>query len=119
MISNEQRTKVSRDALDLAAALHEMTSAAAEVIFRRSQLMISGKISAIEVVAMMIEKATVFGDASKLAAVVAARGGDPFSIARAALRAVRPKDARKCGALGRAVFGPARLTCRWRGGGSP
>ena len=45
MISNEQRTKVSRDALDLAAALHEMTSAAAEVIFRRSHLMISGKIS--------------------------------------------------------------------------
>ena len=86
MISNEQRTKVSRDALDLAAALHEMTSAAAEVIFRRSQLMMSGKISATEVVAMMIEKATVFGDASKLAAVVAARGGDPFSIARAALR---------------------------------
>ena len=43
MISNEQRTKASRDALDLAAALHEMTSAAAEVIFRRSHLMIAAK----------------------------------------------------------------------------
>ena len=85
MIANEQLTKASRDALDLAAALHEITSAAAKVILRRSHLMISGKISTSEVVAMMIEKATVFGDASQLAAVVAARGGDPFSIARAAL----------------------------------
>ena len=41
--------------------------------------------SAPDAVAMVLEKATVFGDATQLATVAAARGGDPFSIARAAL----------------------------------
>jgi hypothetical protein len=77
--------KSSRDALELAAALHEMTSAAAEVIFRRSQVILSGRMSPPDALAMVLEKATVFGEASQLATVAAARGGDPFSIARAAL----------------------------------
>lgn len=74
-----------RDAVELTAAFQEMTSAAAEVIFRRSQLMMTGRMSVPDVIAMVFEKAVAFGDASQLASVAAARGGDPISIARAAL----------------------------------
>jgi hypothetical protein len=77
--------KATRDALELSAAILELTSAAAEVIFRRTQLVMSGRMTAPDAVAMLAEKATVFGDASQLATVAAARGGDPLSIARAAL----------------------------------
>jgi len=85
MLSLHLPLKASRDGLELVAALHEMTSAAAEVMFRRLQLMMSGRMSAHDAVAMVLEKATAFGESSQLATNAAARGGDAFSIARAAL----------------------------------
>lgn len=53
-----------------------MTSAAAEVSFRCTQLMMSGRMSAPDAVAIQVGKAMVFGDASQLATVAAISGGD-------------------------------------------
>ena len=85
MNPSDRLLKAACDALELAADFHEMTSAAADVIFRRTQLLMSGRMTALDAVAILVEKATAFGDASQLATVAAARGGDPLSIARAAL----------------------------------
>lgn len=75
----------ARDAADLVSAFVEMTNAAAEVILRRTQMMMVGRMSALEAVVMFTEKATTFAEASHLAARAAAGGGDPVAVARAAL----------------------------------
>lgn len=74
-----------REAAQLVTAVLETAGAAAEVILRRTQLMMVGQMSTVEAVVMVTEKATVFAEASHLAARAAAKGGDPVAITRAAL----------------------------------
>lgn len=85
MFSLDIPLKASRDAFEFAAALSDMSSSATEVVFRRLTLMMTGKMSASDAVAMVTEKATAFNEASQHATMAAARGGDVFSIALAAL----------------------------------
>lgn len=72
-------------------AFQQMSLAAAEVILRRSMLMMQGRMTPPEAMGMMMEKATAFAAATELAAVAAAAGGDPARIASAALRPIRAK----------------------------
>lgn len=85
MSSFEIPYDIAQDALELTVAFQEMSISAVEVIYHRTQLMMRGQMSVVETVAMVMEKATVFADASNLAVMAAARGGDPVSVARAAL----------------------------------
>jgi hypothetical protein len=84
--------------LDLASAWSgfafsytQMCMAAGEVILRRSLLLSRGAMSAPEALGMVMEKATAFAEASERAAVAAAGGADPASIATAALRPIRAR----------------------------
>lgn len=80
----EPQTAV-REAAELVTAFFETSGAAAQVILRRTQLMMIGQMTTVEAVVMVTEKATVFAEASHLAARAAANGGDPVAVARAAL----------------------------------
>lgn len=75
----------------LAVAYGQMSTAAAEVIFRRTVRMSQGAMTAPEAVGMVLEKATAFAQATERAAVAAATGADPVRIASAALRPIRAK----------------------------
>jgi hypothetical protein len=72
-------------------AFQQMSLAAAEVILRRSMMMLQGRMTTPEAVGMMMEKATAFAAATERAAVAAAAGGDPVRIASAALKPIRAK----------------------------
>ncbi|MEM8572783.1 MAG: antifreeze protein [Pseudomonadota bacterium] len=69
----------------------QMNMAAAEVIARRTAQMSQGSMTGPEAIGMFMEKATAFAAAGENAAVAAARGADPVSIATAALRPIRAK----------------------------
>ena len=72
-------------------AFQQMSLAAAEVILRRSMMMLQGRMTTPEAVGMMMEKATAFAAATEHAAMAAASGGDPVRIASAALKPIRAK----------------------------
>jgi hypothetical protein len=74
-----------QEIVDLTAAFHEMIAAVGKVIIHRVRLMMPGQMSALEALAMAVEKSTVFVEASQRAVATAASGGDSVSVARAAL----------------------------------
>jgi hypothetical protein len=74
-----------------AVAFQQMSLAALEVIAHRTMKMSQGKMTGPEAVGMVMEKATAFAAATELAAVAAATGANPATIASAALRPIRAK----------------------------
>lgn len=73
------------EAAGLLAAFFETNSAAAEVILRRTHMMMHGRMSASEALDMVTEKAAAFAEASRLAAMAVVGGGDAVAVARAAI----------------------------------
>ncbi len=67
-------------------AYSRMLMSANEVILRRTHRMATGMMTAPEATAMVVEKMTAMASASEKAALAAARGGTPLTIATAALR---------------------------------
>jgi hypothetical protein len=67
-------------------AYSRMLMAANEVILRRTHQMATGVMTGPEATGMVMEKMTAMAAAAEKAAVAAARGGNPLTIATAALR---------------------------------
>jgi hypothetical protein len=73
------------DWMNYASAFTQMSFAAGEIIFLRTLRMATGAMTPGEAMGMMMEKSTVFADATERAAVAAARGGDVTNILTEAL----------------------------------
>lgn len=77
--------------MKLAVAYTQMSTAAGEVVFRRTLRMSQGTMTASEACGMVMEKATAFAESAERAVVAAATGADPVRIATAALHPIRAK----------------------------
>jgi hypothetical protein len=74
-------------------AVARINLSAAEVIARRTGMMLTGRMSAPEAAKMVLEKPVAFAAAAEKAMVAAARGGDAAKVTEAALRPYKTKAA--------------------------
>lgn len=74
-------------------AYTRMNLSAAEVIARRSAMMMTGAMSAPEMAKMLLEKPATFAAAAERAMTAAVRGGDAATVTAAALRPYKTKTA--------------------------
>ena len=77
----------------VSVAYTRMTLSSAEVIARRSTMMMTGGMSAPEAAKMWLEKPATFATAAERAMVAAVRGGDAAAVTAAALRPYKTKTA--------------------------
>ena len=89
MINPFSSMKMTNDLMRLCAHYNQMNVAAAEVIMRRMTKMAQGAMSGPEAMGMVMEKASTFTKAGERAAIAAARGANPVTIAQAALSPIR------------------------------
>ena len=92
-MSPQQLLAVANTWMRVGAAFAQMNLSAAEVIGRRTVMMMTGMMSAPEAAKMVLEKPVAFAAAAEKAMVAAARGGDAARVTVAALKPYKTKTA--------------------------
>lgn len=87
----EQQMKAMQAWGAFCSAYAQMLMSAQEVILRRTHQMATGIMTGPEATGMVLEKMTAMATATERAAVAAAKGGNPLSVATAALEPYRRK----------------------------